>query len=217
MIDIERDPSAPAGLSDRDLRAPDVLEALHRCFLGKCYLCERSVTLSSFHVEHRVPRGHDNTREHDWTNLFPCCEGCNLRRKKGYPDGGLLDPAGGQAIESRLEQRIADWPGADPKPYFAARDPSDLAAVNTAAELDRIHNDDSNSLKAADLRHAILTHQRRVFRQCLYYLHNTAISEHARQEVRTHLRLLLSRRAPYTALTRAELIPLGPDIVALFD
>jgi len=217
VIDVERDPAAPAGLARKALRAPDVLEALHRTFLGKCYLCEGPVTLASFHVEHRIPRGHDATREYDWTNLFPCCEGCNLRRKKDYPADGLLDPAGSQSVESRLEQRIADWPGIEPKPYFAARDLTDLAAVNTAHELDRIHNDDTNSLKAADLRTAILRHQHRVYRLCLHYRNNAAMPEHARQEVRAHLRLLLSRRAPYTALTRAELTPLGPDIVELFD
>lgn len=173
--------------------------------------------VSGFHVEHRVPKGRDRALEFEWSNLFPCCEGCNLRRKKDYPEGGLLDPAGGQNVEGRLVQRIVDWPGLEQGPYFAATDEADRAAANTAAELHRIHNDDAtSSLKPADLRRAILVHQRRVFGLCLRYLKKD-MTEFERQEMREHLRRLLSRRAPYTALTRSELADLGAAIVELFD
>lgn len=43
------------------------------------------------------------------------------------------------------------------------------------------------------------------------------MTESERQETREHLRRLLSRRAPYTALTRSELADLGAAIVELFD
>jgi hypothetical protein len=88
-------------------------------------------------------------------NLFPICDGCNKRRPKKHPEGGLLDPACGQSVEAKLEQRIVDRPGDERGPYFAARDTVDRAAVNTAAELDHIHND--HAIKAADLRSAIMT------------------------------------------------------------
>jgi hypothetical protein len=214
MIDVLRATVVPAGLVKRNLRSSDVLQALWESFLGKCYLCESLVRVGSFEVDHRVPVNHDATREFDWTNLFPICDGCNKRRPKKHPEGGLLDPACGQSVEAKLEQRIVDRPGDERGPYFAARDTVDRAAVNTAAELDHIHND--HAIKAADLRSAIMTHQGRVFRECLRYL-NEPLMEQERQEVRERLRRLLSRRAPYTALTRAELAALGPAIVELFD
>jgi len=39
----------------------------------------------------------------------------------------------------------------------------------------------------------------------------------SRRELREYLKELLSRRAPFTALTRAELADLGPAITELFD
>ncbi len=96
-----------------------------------------------------------------------------------------------------------------------ALEADDRTAVNTANELDHIHND-PRSIKADDLRKAIMEHQRRVFHQCLRYLSGTR-SDAERRELGEHLRELLSRRAPFTALTRAELVSLGPQITALFD
>lgn len=214
MIDVKRRVVAPEGVAKRVLRADDVLEALHVDFLGKCYLCECRVSRGGFEIEHRVQRSHDAAREHDWTNLFPSCEGCNKRRSRKHPDGGLLDPAGGDgSVERRLEQRIVDRPPNPQRPYFRSREPSDLAAVNSAAELDHIHND-PDSPKARDLRDNIVYHQHRVYKECVRYLQADA---GARSEIGEYLRELLSRRAPYTALTRAELAAMGPEIVALFD
>ncbi|MBK7828250.1 HNH endonuclease signature motif containing protein [Nannocystis sp.] len=219
MIDVKRRVAAPAGLAQRALRARDVLEALHVDFLGKCYLCESHVSPGGFEVDHRVQRSHDASREYDWTNLFPICEGCNKRRRKKPPVGGLLDPASGEElIAHKLEQRIVDRHPHPPRPYFRSLDPANVAARNTADELDHIHNDpnDPGAMKAKDLRDAVVYHQHRVFKICLQYLRSTG-DEQARRELGEHLRELLSRRAPYTALTRAELAAMGPEIVALFD
>jgi hypothetical protein len=84
-----------------------------------------------------------------------------------------------------------------------------------AAELDHIHNEWS-AIKAEDLRKAIMEHQRRVFLYCSKYLGAT-LDEASRRELREYLKELLSRRAPFTALTRAELADLGPAITELFD
>jgi len=216
MIDVTRTPVAPAAVATGDLRDPEVLRTLHGDFLEKCYLCESRVTLGGFEVDHRAPRGEQPSLRHEWTNLFPICEGCNKRRHKTTPPGGLLDPASGDgAIASRIEQRIIDRHPHPTRPGFMALDADDRAAVNTAGELDHIHND-PRSIKAEDLRKAIMEHQRRVFHQCLRYLSGTR-SEGERRELGEHLREMLSRRAPFTALTRAELVSLGPQITALFD
>lgn len=216
MIDVTRTPEPPASLGTGKLRARDVLERLHADFFGKCYLCESLVTLGGFEVDHRVPRSHDPSRATDWTNLFPICDGCNKRRRKTYPDGGLLDPASGDgAIAARLEQRIVDRYPRETRPGFRGLHPADRAAVNTAQELDHIHND-PRAIKAEDLRMTIVAHQRRVFLACLKY-RDGDLAEADRRVLGEHLREMLSRRAPFTALTRAELSGLGPAITALFD
>ena len=94
-------------------------------------------------------------------------------------------------------------------------DAADPAAANRAAELDRIHND-ARSIKAEDLRRAIMEHQRHVFLHCSKLL-GGRLDDASRRELREYLRELLSRRAPFTALTRAELAELGPAITELFD
>jgi hypothetical protein len=216
VIDVTRTPGAPAGLAAGKLRARDVLERLHADFLGKCYLCESLVTLGGFEVDHRIPRSHDPSRALDWANLFPICDGCNKRRCKSYPEDGLLDPAGGDAaIATRLEQRIIDRYPRATRPGFRGLDPADRAAVNTAEELDHIHND-PGAIKAEDLRATIVAHQRRVFLACLRY-RDGSLGDADRLALGEHLREMLSRRAPFTALTRAELSGLGPAITALFD
>lgn len=46
MIDVERSALAPASLArGTSCTEQDVREALHRDFLGKCYLCERKLSL----------------------------------------------------------------------------------------------------------------------------------------------------------------------------
>lgn len=217
MIDVTRS-DAPPALADGDLRDPEVLAALHRDFLGKCYLCESVVRPASFEVDHRVPKGIDPSQRYQWANLFPICEGCNKRRRKSYPARGLLDPASGDGdVARRLEQRILDRSGVPVKPYFVARVREDAAAVNTADELDHIHNDPGSS-KAADLRATIIEHQRRVYCACARFLARRAtLGEREVLEAEDYLRALLSRRAPFTALTRAELADLGPEITRLFD
>ena len=103
MIDVKRTLVAPAAVARGDLRDPEVLRTLHRDFLEKCYLCESCVTLGGFEVDHRVPRSEDPSRELDWTNLFPICEGCNKRRQKTTPPGGLLDPA---SVDGSIAARV---------------------------------------------------------------------------------------------------------------
>lgn len=216
MIDVTRTPVAPAAVAAGNLRDLEVLRTLHGDFLGKCYLCERPVTPGGFEVDHRIPKKEDPSRARDWTNLYPSCEGCNKRRYKTTPPGGLLDPASGDgAIASRIEQRIVDRHPNPTRPGFRALNLDDRAAVNTAGELDHVHND-PRCIKAEDLRKAIMEHQRRVFHQCLRYLSGTRSAAEQR-ELGEHLREMLSRRAPFTALTRAELVSLGPEITALFD
>lgn len=148
MIDVERSSIAPPSLArGTSWSGEDVIEALHRDFLGKCYLCESTVAIGRIEVDHRFPRHLDIERLHhfEWANLFPTCSFCNRRRPKDYPECGLLNP-GSDRVETQIEQ------GADPMStidevvcWFRARDPADACAQATALELQHLHTIESTT------------------------------------------------------------------------
>lgn len=216
MIDVKRSQPAPSSLASKNLRGPDVLEALFRDFLGKCYLCElRFLGKGSFEVDHRWPAG-DGGPEFDWENLFPICDGCNKRRKKRWPAGGLLDPAGNHGVERRIAQTMGLDEKAERVPTFQSMAADDPAAGNTAAELDHIHND-PRSFKAADLRDAIRRRLEKVEKEILEYLLariNAPADQHRIREHEQRIRKLVGRDAPFTMLVRSairENVP--PDLL----
>lgn len=203
MIDVTRSLASPSALAreeDGCWRDPEVLDRLFFDFLGKCYLCERSVQPGSFEVDHRVPKAQDPSRCFDWKNLFPICHDCNLTRPRKVPDGGLLDPGAGQDLEARLVQgwhihRGASPAGAD----FHAAKAGDLPAENTAAELDWMH--DRRHPKAQSLRDTIRDHLMAVLS-----LERDWMASRGPAEERA-LRSLLSRRSPFTMLARSIVLP----------
>src|SRR6185295_14006802 len=110
----------------------------------------------------RKPRRDFPHLEHDWANLFPTCVAfaCNQRRTK-YPDDGLASP--GEGVEVRVQQELkrtfSAFLSAQGKTEFVFRavDPADVPAVNTARELNWIHNG-TGSFAVNELRLAILGH-----------------------------------------------------------
>lgn len=195
MIDVTRGP-APPELTTHGYQHEAVRARLFEDWDGKCYLCEGPLHLGSTQVDHRVMQAWDPERVNDWHNLFPAHGPCNNRRKRSQRSGGLLSP--GEGVERRLRQRPEDRPGVGWTYTFTPVEPSDLPAVNTAAELHHLHN--GKDLHAADLCDAIKTQLLRVF-------------DAKRKEDTPTLRLLLSRRAPFTALLRAHF----PELHAHFD
>ncbi|WP_437319553.1 hypothetical protein [Sorangium sp. So ce385] len=230
MIDVERPAEAPASLAEgKSYTGIDVLETLHHVFYGKCYLCETPIALGTFEVDHRRPKAEQRFAHLIcvWDNLFPTCTtfDCNQRRPKKYPDGGLLDP--GQGVETRIHQRIQGAVSISLSKsgtvdiVFLAGDPTDVPAVNTAEELDRIHNGTRSSAihKANALRLAILEHVSSVSME-VYRLVSVSASPTADpavlDEQRRRVQALVSRRAPYSMLVRSVFASV--DLVrALFD
>ncbi|XXY47443.1 hypothetical protein WME91_46320 [Sorangium sp. So ce269] len=230
MIDVHRPAEAPASLGEgKRCTGADVLEALHHVFLGKCYLCETPIAVGTFEVDHRRPRS-DQRFTHlicAWDNLFPTCTtfDCNQRRRKRYPDGGLLDP--GQGVEHRILQRIEGAVSISLRKagtvdiVFRATEPADSAAVNTAEELDRIHNGTHSSaaLKADALRLAILEHVSSVSLEVYRLVSLSAgptLERAVLDDQRQRVQALVSRRAPYAMLVRSVFASL--ELVrALFD
>lgn len=226
MIDVERSAEAPASLAQRSSwRDRDVLEALHRDFLGKCYLCETPLAAADFEVDHRIPRALHPELEFEWTNLFPACDRCNGRRPT-YPELGLLDP--GDGVEHRLEQI------ANPVPVpvslrcdFRAVTEDDDPARNTARELCALHDPTAattfrarqrtrNLLRAIydyfiqDVWPALERVERLSRARKRGELMSTTDLEHAKRALRT----ATSRRAPYTMLVRSLV---GSALDELFD
>ncbi len=220
MIRASRPATVPRSLaSQRSWKGKDVRDALYEGFRGKCYLCERAVTRGGFEVDHRRPRAAFPEAEYVWTNLFASCRDCNGARPKRFPDGStrqypvaadLLDPTVDD-VELRLAQRYDAMEG---QIRFDAAAPDDLSGVYTAFELEQLHN--GKSARAADLRDAVHRFIVRVLAEARAYerLRRDREPEDAEVvEATSRLRRLLSRDAPFTALTRSVV----PDLAHLFD
>ncbi|MCK5797496.1 MAG: HNH endonuclease [Deltaproteobacteria bacterium] len=207
MIDVERSQPAPESLAAKTThRGPDTVDRLSEDFLGKCYLCETYVGRASFHIDHRRPKAEFPELRYDWNNLFPACEFCNEARPRTWPQGGLIDPAAGENATGRLNQRLV---GRKCKPCFEARDLGDTAAVNTASELNKIHQ--RSGPKGADLRAVIDQQLRQVLESIVKYQDTQTIDD--KMEVKE----LLSRRAPFTALIRSRVLDRLPNLAELMD
>ncbi|MBE9068204.1 hypothetical protein IQ260_16255 [Leptolyngbya cf. ectocarpi LEGE 11479] len=157
MINAKRSPEPPKSLlQSKRWNDRDVLEQLHADFLGKCYLTEEVLSLGQISVDHFRPKGELSFKDliYEWGNLYPTSRNANERRPKKWPEGGLLDPA---SPEDDVENRLQQWLDDDFQPKFAATDTDDSKAMNTASQLDHIHND-MRSIKAADLRSTIQTY-----------------------------------------------------------
>lgn len=209
MIDIDRRQAGPPSLANhRSLREPDLIDALHQDFLGKCYLCECKVERAEFEVDHRIPRNDPAGigLEYTWTNLFPICKGCNGRREKSWPAGGMASP--GEGIEARILQR---WTGClNQEVQFEARDLTDAPALNTVSELRRMHfgGTPAGKPKARDLIDAIKSTLIRMYEaQNVLRDAEEAGDADAIVEARATLRDILSRRSDYTMLIRSKVSP----------
>lgn len=202
-----RSESPPSLLGKKTYRDSDVLEALFEDFNAKCYLCESPVEYGSFEVDHRWPTG-DGGDIYAWLNLFPICSNCNIRRKKKWPEGGLMFPDGKDDVETRLSQELINImlptvvKGITPQ--FHAISAGDISARNTSDELSRIY--DSKSRKGADLISAIDAYSRQVLKCLVDYQAKTNIGQTTDPEMellKRQLQNMVSRKAPYTALIRS--------------
>lgn len=216
MIDVARSSTPPASLArKKGYTEHDVLEALHRDFFGKCYLCERKLMIGEIQVEHRRPRSCWPEGTYCWTNLYPACAFCNGRRSRTYPAGGLLSP--GEGVEWRIVQRArVDHTATTMECHFAAANADDVMAQATAEELERLHSGQEARTPRAryatdDLRDTIHDHY-------FEHVHPLERQVHrARRRCRPDLSAegalaaVLSRRAPFTMLMRSLVLS------ALFD
>jgi hypothetical protein len=216
MIDVCRSADPPASLAKgKSHNDQDVLEALFRDFRGKCYLCETQLNhYGSMEVDHRIPVTVDKSKEFEWTNLYPLCRPfyCNQRRtRKDLPHGGWLNP--GDGVEVRLLQWIDGDPTPNSPPYavihFKSKNPIDAPAVNTAVELDRIHNATGSDkrenarFRAEALRSAISKYHQEIV-DALAELDRISSTDSPRTNtLKAELRTMLGRDAPYFMLMKS--------------
>lgn len=208
MIDVERSLPAPSSLGEETgYRTEEVLERLHRDFLGKCYLCERTIASGCFEVDHRYPKaaGEYPERTHDWTNLFPICEGCNSHRFRAWrqrrPEG-MVSP--GEGVERRVRQWLeANQQAGRLVATFAAVDLGDVAARHTADELTQVHRlTESHGAHLQTQYEARLSVVQGVMIDLLHAVNTGDIeTQSVKQAV---LRQMLARDAPFTALLRGR-------------
>lgn len=219
MIDVERSVVPPASLARQtSCGERDVLEALHHDFLGKCYLCERRLSIGEIQVEHRRPRALWPEGTYHWPNLFPACAFCNGRRSRSYPDVGLLSP--GEGVERRIVQiaQVAHM-GTVLECQFVAVDPSDAAAVVTAEELQRLHStQEASSARARyatrDLLDTIHDHYLEKVHPVELQVRRARKRGQADALAEAALMNVLSRRAPFTMLMRSLV---HPSLVSAVD
>jgi hypothetical protein len=218
MIDVERSPVPPQSLAAKSKwDGLDVRRALERDFHGKCYLCERLVSIGEAEVDHRVPRSVWDDGKFEWRNLFPACRYCNMRRPAYHVDG-LISP--GEDVETRISQRArTSEDGVSVECEFRPRRLGDLPAMRTAEELRHIHaigsaTTDRASAAARELLDKVHDHYFHV----LYPQEIRVLRGRQRDEVdstaEAELRRLLSRRAPFTMLMRSLV---HPSLSDLFD
>lgn len=218
MINAVRSVEAPPSLAAcKKYNAQDVVDALLRDFLNKCYLCETRISLRKQSVDHRRSKELFPELKFAWENLCPACRDCNDRRPKPRVRSiadRILNPTCDD-VEARIHQTLRYDETCNAEiPCFSARDPADDRAVATAKELEHLHND-RKSMKAAELRAAITRRIDEVLvRVRDLQKYGNATRGPVRAAWEAPLRHDFSRRAPFTALVRGRL---GAGLEHLFD
>lgn len=191
----------------------------------KCYLCERPIH-RDFEVDHRVPQNVCHELQlsdliHCSVNLLPACGSCNVRRQKSLPaHGSLLTPGYDPHIEARLHQRfILD---VESRAEFAAADPTDIDASNTAAELQRLHSPDTATTEPArgrteDLLDAIEDHYLEFIHPLVKKVQRGRRRNQLDPRLEDQLVLELTRAAPFTMLMHSVVVQLAPELLDVLD
>ena len=175
-------------------RTNEVLEALHRTFLGKCYLTETVFdSINEMDIDHFISRVERPDLKYAWTNLYASNHKANGSKGSKMPPGGYLDPC---HPDDDVEDQLLYALSMDDTPNFQARDNNNLKAVNTALLLNRLHK---------DLKKAIQDKHSAVLRMMAEW--GTAQKKNDRQrifELEIELKELLSRKSSFTMLIRSS-------------
>ncbi len=197
MIFFSKSKQVPESLKLRkSYREQDVIDALHKDFHNKCYICEDKAP-STINVEHFQPHKDDEDLKYDWYNLFLACGHCN--NTKGHkPEFHIIlnctlqdeDP------EKWIEFEIQPFPKEKAK-FTPLKD--DNKVKNTIQLLYAAYNGTTpiKSLESSNLRdkliHEILDFQN--------YLHKYFQEETEEEDKEQCRKKILAHLKPFSAFT----------------
>lgn len=186
-------------------RNADLFETFDDFFFKKCYLTEQAFCTSwSMDVEHFIPQKERPDLKYEWTNLYPASHDANMMKPRNTPAGGYLNPCEpNDDVENGLLYFL-DYESDEV--HFKAADPENVASVNTARLLQKLHNGDTveTRRKTAELRNAI--HKRYVRILELINEWREAREENDVQvvfETERRIRAYLSRKSSFTMIMRS--------------
>lgn len=153
MINVVRDLPAPLSLANqKSYRSPDVIEALHQVFKGKCYLTEKVFdSPNEMEVDHFITQTEGPGSVYTWENLYAIDQKANKQRPKQTPAGGYLDPC---HEDDNVEKEIIYIVEFGGNSLFKASNSSNQKAVNTANLLNHLHKDLKPAIK--DKHHEVV-------------------------------------------------------------
>jgi len=214
MFKVTRSFPPPESLTaKRSYAGDDVLEALNRDFLGKCYICETQEPLS-LNVEHFVAHEGDEELTYSWDNLFLSCARCNNFKRHHY--NNLLNCTDNRIDILRAIEHIAPAsPGA--KVRIIARLP-DESTQSTAELIYRIFNEDNTGNKrvtSAYMKKRLFSEYATFVRHINKYIDPNTIEDDKTQAV-LHIRHMVREAQQYSAFLRWVALN-DPTIYALVE
>jgi hypothetical protein len=186
-------------------RKSDLLDKFETDFMCKCYLTEEKFSNgAALEVDHFIPKGEAPHLLYDWENLFPIASLANRMRPKRIPPGGYLNPCD---VAHDVENAILYiFDPSEDHIGFEASDRENLAAVNTAELLDRLHNGKGETERSTrELRAAIRKQYLKITDH--FAAHERPVNDQERRIAGNLLKKYFSRSAAFTMLMRNS--PIG--------
>lgn len=135
MFKVERPSDAPECTKRTGYNTKEIVEALHKIFHGKCYLCEKD-KLQDPEIEHFIPHGATDELKYEWTNLFYSCGRCNSIKSSTHTN--LIDCTKDTEARTKIKHFVPSSPSLPA--IVLPVDLRDQQSLNTARLLDECFN-----------------------------------------------------------------------------
>lgn len=217
MFKVDRTYPGPASLErGGNYNGEDVIEALHACFFGKCYICETK-DLNEKHIEHFIPKARDRNKITDWDNLYLACSRCNSIKSDKHND--ILD-----CCNETVWDRIKLLPGYTLWANKVTIEPvnNDTRTSNTVDLLEEVYNTKSTiqrKISAAKLR-ADITKTTDILLENIKEYFKLDMPKSRKDELLERMKVMISRDAPYSSFCRWIIMEdnqLGPLLAPFMD
>ena len=177
MINVDRNCVEPPVIKS-EYRTEDVIDALSIIFLDKCYLCESKSGKGTFQVDHFKPTAIYEL-EHEWTNLYLCCAGCNnFKRAK---EKEILDPCQDDVENLIIYKYDINEVTGEYEASFISTDLDSEKINNTVELLEELHNREKDTKGKTDYRAASLRDS--IHKQWMLLVRNTLKLHRAKNNI----------------------------------